>query len=53
MIFCAIVLSFLAVLLLGIGYMIWDMWRIKRRPTWTSITTTTDDDFSGGGGVAR
>ena len=52
-VFFAIVAWFLASILLGVGYMIWDM-RKRKTPTWTSSTTFSDpEDHSGGGGVAR
>lgn len=51
--FLVLALSFIACLLLGIGYMIFDMYKSRRKASWTSTTTESPDTFAGGGGVAR
>jgi hypothetical protein len=54
LLFLAVVSSFILLLVVGIGYMVYDMFKHKNRPTWTSSTDFSDpEDHSGGGGVAR
>lgn len=45
---------FFGAVILGTGYMVYDMYKARKRATWTATTDLYDpEDHSGGGGVAR
>lgn len=47
--------AFFGGIILATGYMVWDMWRLRRIVTYTATRWMPEDpeDHAGGGGVAR